>query len=150
MQPNYPLSPAMQQGGYGIGAADLAPAGFPDTSQRFGVPSAGSGSSGMLMGPDHAMFGGAGDPYGAAGAVGCPSFGLDVPGQQRHDPGLHNLRAVHPRFDTLVPPNAVGPHGPLAIGPEGLGVDPNGQRKYPKAPVLPGEPNPDHLKPPSF
>ena len=108
-----------------VGTGDLNPfaPSDPRGSQPFGP------GSGSLVGPDHPIFG--------------------IPPQPR-DPGYPNL--PQPRFDPYGP--VTGPHGP-DVG--NVGYDP----RYPPGAGggrgaaggrgrVPGEPDPDHLKPPDL
>lgn len=90
------------------------------------------GPGGMLVGPDHAIFQG-GSPGGLG--RGAPGFGPGMP---------------QPRYDPLISPNIYT--DPLV----NIGVDDVGEQagrakgRGKKAPRVPGEPAPDHLKPPDF
>lgn len=115
------------RGPYGAGgdfAGDLRPAGLPDLRLPF---EGGDGRmGGNLMGPNHPLF-------GAGGGSGFGGGGIPIGG-----PGT-----MQPRYDPIYPPGVDdGRNDPLRI--------PNKKNDKTKpAPIIPGEPNPDHLPPPN-
>ena len=86
----------------------------------------------MLMGPYHAIFQGGfhgGGVGGMPAGGGAPGFGTGMP---------------QPRFDPITNPDIfTDPH--VAVGGQG-----RGRGRGRGAPRVPGEPAPDHLKPPDF
>lgn len=109
VQPPFPGLP----GAGGSGQPPLGGPGFGPTP----------GGGGMLVGPDHPMFGGGGDWDPLGGGVGG---------------------GMHPRYDPInpVPGNPLG--GRNFGGRGGRGGRGQAARR------LPGEPAPDHLRPPDF
>ena len=99
------------------------------------MPSGGDG--GMLVGPDHAIFqGGYHGSVGMFPGSGAPGFGTGMP---------------QPRFDPIINPDIyTDPH--LGVGGQGFrsGRGRGRGRGRGGAPRMPGEPAPDHLKPPDF
>ncbi|TPX40918.1 hypothetical protein SeMB42_g03586 [Synchytrium endobioticum] len=119
-------------GAFGIGDRDLdpfvaAPGIIPPRGMGIGNPFGGMGGGGMVVGPDHPMFGGV--PGGVGG------FGPLVGGPDRLGP-----LAVPPgaRFDPI------GPFGPGAGGPVRPG------RGSGRGQPFSGEPDNDELPPPGY
>jgi hypothetical protein len=120
---------------FAVGSDDLNPNIHPHPPGLLGV---GSPSGGMLMGPDHPIFGQQG---GASGGI------IDGTGVG----GLHE-----PRFLHIVPPSAAGSF----LGADAFGLDENALRgrgrpakddgDSERRRLRTGEPNPDHLKPPGW
>ena len=129
-----------------VGASDLDPF-YPGSLGPSGYGGFGPSpqSGGSLVGPGHPIFG-----AGPSGPMIFPGFngggfygGGSLPGGVRP-----------PRFDPLVPPT--GPIGPNLGGGNPFGPFPGrgtmGGRRQPGrgcVPILPGEPQPDHLQPPN-
>lgn len=104
--------------------------------ERYHIPYAGgTGTGGMLIGPDHPIFqGGVGVFPGVEGRGGAPGFGPGMP---------------QPRYDPIINPDIfTDPHVAPAGG--GVGGRGRGRGRGRGAPRVPGEPAPDHLKPPDF
>jgi hypothetical protein len=135
-----------------VGSGDLYPPGLPSGFEPPGVGGGGQGGfgspeGGSYVGPNHPLFAPRGPGWG-----GGPDFGPG-PGP-RFGPGAHPPR---PRFDPFGP--VPGPHGPnFGPGPRHPGVrggwrGGRGGRGGPGANPHyfgpSGEPNPDHLRPPS-
>lgn len=96
------------------------------------------GSGGMLVGPDHEIFqGGSHGGVGVFPGGGAPGFGTGMP---------------QPRYDPVINPDIyTDPH--IAPGMQGRGGPGRGRgrgRGGRGTPRVPGEPAPDHLKPPDF
>lgn len=116
-------------GGYtprfpGVGMGDLHPT-FPGAAPQ-GMPDYGQGS---LVGPNHPLF--------------MPAMG-GYPSDHRGAPGWP-AGAPRPRFDSFMP--VPGPNGPDFGLQNPTGFGPNGEMRGMRRRV-PGEPNPDHLRPP--
>lgn len=120
-----PSSVPQQSVPWNVGSSDLDPfqgVGLP----RLGVPPA--NHSGSLVGPNHSIFQPNGPNFPAFGEGNefFPNFGFNVP---------------QPRFD---------PYGPV-VGPNSnFDLDPNRSKFRNGRPPFPGEPNPDHQKPPGW
>eukprot|EP00981_Chlorochromonas_danica_P008306 scaffold2103_cov172-Ochromonas_danica.AAC.5 len=133
----YPLVGVPGEGRYGVGRADLFPSG-PIPVPGGPSPGFGRAEGGNLVGPSHPMF----QPYG-----GDPDFPDAMPGMPGWD-------LPHPRFDPFGP--ITGPNSDVDLGGMGMGGFPG--RGMPRGPgrgngrgnnrLFPGEPNPDHFKPP--
>ena len=151
-----PSHPPSRTAGYSVGHSDLHPPlpnvvdpRFPGMGPRGELPSLygdddyngrgvgiPSGNGGMLVGPDHAIFqGGVQGGVGMFPPGGAPGFGSGMP-QPRFDP------VTNPDIynDPMVAPGGQGRGGP------GRGRGRGGRG----APRVPGEPAPDHLRPPNF
>lgn len=123
---------------FAVGSDDLTPNIHPHPP-GYGMPSVGSPSGGMLMGPDHPIFGQQG---GASGGILDGGMGLG---------GVHE-----PRYLPVVPPSAEGSF----LGADAFGLDENtlrgrgrpakDDRDSDRRRLRTGEPNPDHLKPPGW
>ena len=116
-------------GGYtprfpGVGMGDLHPT-FPGAVPQ-GAPDYGQGS---LVGPNHPLF--------------MPNMG-GYPSDPRGAPGWP-AGAPRPRFDSFMP--VPGPNGPDFGQQNAPSFGPNGETRGMRRRV-PGEPNPDHLRPP--
>lgn len=113
--------------------------------------------AGNMVGPDHPMFNGGGvygdDEYGlgfeGGPATGGGEGGVDpnsyfFPGSAGVDPDGTGLGLPQPRFDPFGP--VVGPNSGVNVGNPGGRFGGRGGRGRP----APGEPNPDHMKPPGW
>lgn len=87
-------------------------------------------NDGMLVGPDHAMF--QGGFHGHRPLGGAPGFGANMP---------------QPRFDPVVNPDI---YTDPIVGGGVINNQGRGRGRGRGASRVPGEPNPDHLKPPDF
>ena len=116
----------------GLGPQGQLPSLYDDQNSS-GVYHPSSSSGGMLVGPDHDIFQGGGRG-GNGGALygGAPGFGSNMP---------------QPRFDPITNP---GIYTDPMVAPGTRQGQGKGRGRGRGAPRVPGEPTPDHLKPPDF
>mmetsp|Transcript_10131 Transcript_10131/g.16776 ORF Transcript_10131/g.16776 Transcript_10131/m.16776 type:complete len:450 (+) Transcript_10131:91-1440(+) len=119
-----------------MGPQGQLPALYGDEGGDSGTLGSGGGIGGMLVGPDHEIFqGGVRGGVGMFPGGGAPGFGTGMP---------------QPRYDPIINPDIyTDPH--IAPGMQGRGGPGRGRGRGGRgAPRVPGEPAPDHLKPPDF
>ncbi|GBG32426.1 Hypothetical Protein FCC1311_086512 [Hondaea fermentalgiana] len=149
-----------RSGGFGMrGGRELVPPGPMGGPGGFGddlLPGGGLGQGGMLFGPGNAAFDGRFGPGGGFGGPG-PDYD-DDDGMGGFPPGV----PPGARFDPFGPPGIGGPggggRGPGPFGPGGSrssrsshssrGSRASGSRGGPGRTTFPGEPDPDHMRPP--
>lgn len=122
-----------------VGASDLDPFNgtvFPRLGPTISRPEGGN-----YVGPDHPIFqqGPLGPNHGS-----FPDPDGFFPDSPFLPPGFD---APQPRFDPFGP--VVGPHRDIDFGVQGRGRG-RGRGQFPNSIFFPGEPNPDHLKPPGW
>jgi hypothetical protein len=131
-----------------VGQSDLDPFGGVGIPRIVGGPGGYNSSNpnnnnpfpGNMVGPDHPMF----HPYHDPNLYAPPTSVFPFPGSSG---------GPRPRFDPYVPITGPNQEDFIDFGGDGSHPNPNNpnnnRRRQPPR-TFPGEPNPDHLKPPGF